>query len=123
MYRSPPILPNIRTTFGVSSSEVARIPTLVQGGQFHPHVSIKDFLNLVPTGYAAGMLLISPLGDLIRRRQLILCLIVISTFLALGCAVTKNFIAFEVLNFLLGMTSITPQILIIIGKLCVYFIR
>ena len=55
--------------------------------------------------------MISPLGDLLRRRQLILCLVASSTSLNIGLAVTKNLIVFETLSYLLGVVTITPQIL------------
>lgn len=56
--------------------------------------------------------MISPLGDLIRRRQLILCIVALSTSLTIGLAVTRNLHVFETLSFLVGLVSITPQILI-----------
>lgn len=57
-------------------------------------------------------MLISPLGDLLRRRSLILCIVAISTCLTIGLAVTSKLIVFEALSFLVGVLTVTPQILI-----------
>lgn len=58
-----------------------------------------------------GLLLISPLGDLVRRRQLVLLLVATSTTLTIGLAVTTNVRVFEALSFLIGVVTVTPQIL------------
>ena len=57
-------------------------------------------------------MLISPLGDLIRRRQLVLYIITLSTTLTIGLAVTSNLQVFEALSYLVGVVTVTPQILL-----------
>ncbi|KAF8802175.1 MFS superfamily [Phlegmacium glaucopus] len=94
LYYCQPLLIQLSLAFNVSFKEVSRIPTLVQAG------------------YATGLLLISPLGDLMRRRQLILFIVTISTSLTIGLAVTKSLVAFETLSFLVGVVSVTPQVLL-----------
>ena len=62
--------------------------------------------------YATGLLLISPTGDLVRRRPLLLLLAASSTLLTLGLALTRSFSAFAALSFLTGLASVAPQVLI-----------
>ncbi|KAJ7101557.1 major facilitator superfamily domain-containing protein [Mycena belliarum] len=94
LYYCQPLLIQFSESFGVSYNRVAQIPTLLQAG------------------YATGILLISPLGDLVRRRQLIIVLAVLSASLTIGLAITPNLVVFETLSFLVGVVSVTPQILI-----------
>ncbi|KAJ7241339.1 major facilitator superfamily domain-containing protein [Mycena haematopus] len=93
LYYSQPLLINIASAFDISYSKVSEVPTLLQAG------------------YAVGVVLISPLGDLVRRRQLILLCLLMSTFFTVGLAVTNSFVAFEVLSFFVGVTSIITTIL------------
>ncbi|KAJ7311773.1 major facilitator superfamily domain-containing protein [Mycena albidolilacea] len=88
-----PLLIDLAQDFGVSYSKVSRVPTLLQAG------------------YAAGVILISPLGDLVRRRQLILLCLILSTAFTVGLSVTDSFIVFEALSFLVGVTSIITSIM------------
>jgi predicted MFS family arabinose efflux permease len=48
----------------------------------------------------------------VRRRQLILCIVTLSTCITIGLAITKSLVAFEALSFLVGAVSVTPQILL-----------
>ncbi|KAI1789925.1 major facilitator superfamily domain-containing protein [Ganoderma leucocontextum] len=93
LYYCQPLLIQFSLYFGVTYHEVSNIPTLVQAG------------------YAVGLLFITPLGDLVRRRPLILVLTVITGSLSIGLAITKSLVAFEVLSFFVGVCSVTPQIL------------
>ncbi|KAJ7119752.1 major facilitator superfamily domain-containing protein [Mycena epipterygia] len=94
LYYCQPLLIQFSESFGVSYDRVSRIPTLLQAG------------------YATGIILISPLGDLVRRRQLVIFLALISASLTIGLAVTPNLVVFETLSFLIGVVSVTPQIMI-----------
>ncbi|KAJ7101552.1 major facilitator superfamily domain-containing protein [Mycena belliarum] len=94
LYYCQPLLIQFSESFDVSYDRVARIPTLLQAS------------------YATGILLISPLGDLVRRRQLVILLASISASLTVGLAVTQNLVVFETLSFLIGVVSVTAQVLI-----------
>ncbi|KAH7927666.1 MFS general substrate transporter [Leucogyrophana mollusca] len=94
LYYCQPLLIQLSESFSVSYSEVARIPTLIQAG------------------YCVGLLLISPLGDIVRRRQLILLLASITICLTIGLSITRNLKVFLALSFLLGVVNVTPQILL-----------
>jgi predicted MFS family arabinose efflux permease len=59
-----------------------------------------------------GLLLITPLGDLIRRRPLLLTLVSLSASLSVGLAATNSVVVFEILSFLIGVVSVTPQVLV-----------
>ncbi|KZP12420.1 MFS general substrate transporter [Athelia psychrophila] len=94
LYYCQPILVELARQFGVDDLEVSRIPTLLQAG------------------YATGLLLLSPLGDLIRRRQFLFVLMTVSGTLTIGLAITKSLIAFEIISFFVAIASVTPQVLI-----------
>lgn len=61
--------------------------------------------------YAVGLLTLSPLGDLVRRRPLILILTFTAASLSIGLAITKSLAVFEALSFLVGAFSVVPQVL------------
>ncbi|KAG2010426.1 membrane protein [Coprinopsis cinerea AmutBmut pab1-1] len=94
LYYCQPLLIQLADSFHASYGDVSRIPTLVQAG------------------YAVGLLFITPLGDLVRRRQLILLLVTTSTLLSIGLAVTSDLVVFEVIGFFVGVFSVTPQVLL-----------
>ncbi|KAJ3721378.1 major facilitator superfamily domain-containing protein [Lentinula guzmanii] len=94
LYWCQPILIELSSSFDVSYNEISKLPTLIQAG------------------YATGLLFISPLGDLVRRRQLLLILIIVSASLTIGLSLTPNLPAFQILSFLVGVSSVTPQVLL-----------
>ncbi|KIK61677.1 hypothetical protein GYMLUDRAFT_166006 [Collybiopsis luxurians FD-317 M1] len=94
LYYNQPLLIQLSESFNVSYDEISKVPTLIQAG------------------YAAGLLLISPLGDLVRRRQLILLLVLFSTTLSIPLAVTSSYTVFLAFSFLVGLVTVTPQVLL-----------
>ncbi|BGP45895.1 hypothetical protein JCM10450v2_001730 [Rhodotorula kratochvilovae] len=94
VYWAQPVLVQLAAHFDVPYDTVTRIPSLVQGG------------------YLVGLVLITPLGDLLPRRPLLLALIFVGAFLALGQALAPTFLSFEILTFLIGIVTVPPQILV-----------
>ncbi|EDR01812.1 MFS DHA1 transporter [Laccaria bicolor S238N-H82] len=94
LYYCQPLLIEMSKSFHVSYDGVARIPTFLQAG------------------YAVGILLICPLGDLLHRRQLTLLLVLASTLLTFGLTQALNLVLFESFTFLAGLTNVSSQILI-----------
>ncbi|KAJ8120779.1 hypothetical protein ONZ43_g2600 [Nemania bipapillata] len=93
LYYSNPILNIFADEFGVSDERAALIPSVTQAG------------------YASGLLFIIPLGDILRRRFLVLGLVFSTAFVWLGCIITTSFSTFLGLSFLVGMLTVTPQLM------------
>ncbi|KAG9125528.1 hypothetical protein FRC07_007246 [Ceratobasidium sp. 392] len=94
LYFCQPILVRLAESFHVSNEQVTIIPTLTQAG------------------YATGLLLISPLGDLVRRRQLVLLLGCLIGAFTLGLALSPTSKIFAGLSYLMGVVTVIPQIMI-----------
>lgn len=94
LYYNQPLLADIARSFAVPASRVGLVATLTQ------------------IGYAVGLLLIVPLGDVMERRRLIvLTLGGVTVALALA-ALAHGFALFAAASFLVGATTITPQIVV-----------
>jgi predicted MFS family arabinose efflux permease len=94
IYYNQPLLTDIAHTFGVSNSQAGQVSMFTQ------------------MGYAAGLLFIVPLGDMFRRKKLMVmdfALIIISL---LGVALAPNLHLLYAASFLLGLSSVIPQLLI-----------
>ncbi|KAF3118466.1 hypothetical protein TWF703_005446 [Orbilia oligospora] len=94
LYYNHPILDILAKDFDVTYERVSIIP------------------NVMQAGYASGLFFITPLGDLFRRRALTLGLILFTTFMWLGCTLTKSFSVFAALSYMVGLTTVTPQLML-----------
>lgn len=95
LYYAQPILDTLATHFGVTHEQAAQIPTCSQAG------------------YATGIIFICPLGDLARRRHLILLATFITAALWIGMCLTNSFKVFLALSYLTSVTTVTP-----VSKFC-----
>ncbi|KAF1812231.1 MFS general substrate transporter [Eremomyces bilateralis CBS 781.70] len=92
LYYTHPILNVLAADFGVPYEKVSQIPTVMQAG------------------YAAGLLFLCPLGDLLRRRHFVLGLVFLTATLWIVLCVTKSLTLFTAISFITSVTTVTPQL-------------
>jgi predicted MFS family arabinose efflux permease len=93
-YLAQPLLDTIRVHFGVSAGVAGLIVTTAQ------------------IGYAAGLVLLLPLGDLLERRALITTLAAITVAGLAAAAAAPSIGLFMAAAAVIGMTSVMAQILV-----------
>ena len=93
-YYVQPLLPTIRQTFHAGAGAVGLIVTASQ------------------IGYAAGLLLLLPLGDLLERRRLVVALALVTALGLAGAAVAPSLGLLYVAAVVIGATSVVGQILV-----------
>lgn len=94
LYWAQPLLTVIAGDLGVSSGSAGLLVTLTQ------------------IGYALGIVLIVPLGDVLDRRKLIPLLLVSSAVALVACALAPTFAVLLVAIAVLGVTTVAGQIVI-----------
>src|SRR4051812_44423456 len=94
LYWAQPLLDAIARDLGVSSAHAGLLVTLTQ------------------IGYAAGILLIVPLGDVVDRRRLITAMMLCATVALALCAIAPSFGFLLVAITGLGLTTVAGQILL-----------
>jgi len=94
LYYAQPLLGLIRASFDISSGSAALVVTVTQ------------------VGYAAGLALLTPLGDLLENRKLASRTLAVTAIALAGAAVAPNFGAFLVAAAFVGVTSVVAQVLI-----------
>jgi hypothetical protein len=92
LYYIYPLLVVLSHDFHVSYERISVIPTVMQAG------------------YAVGLLLLCPLGDLVRRRAFVLLLVGFTATVWLGLCITTRFEVFAALSFLVSISTVTPQV-------------
>lgn len=94
LYYNQPLLAEIGRSLNVSAQQVGYIPTLTQ------------------IGYAIGLLLIVPLGDMIERRRLLVTMFAIVACALMAAAVSPNIVWLAIASLAIGITTIVPQLII-----------
>lgn len=94
IYYNQPLLADIAHTFNISDKKAQQLSLFTQ------------------IGYACGLLFIVPLADMVKRKQLILIDFVLMIFALLISAIAPSILVLTIAGFLLGLSSIVPQLLI-----------
>ncbi|RAR07437.1 major facilitator family transporter [Stemphylium lycopersici] len=100
LYYNHPILNLFASDFGVRYEQVAQIPTVMQAG------------------YAAGLLFLCPLGDLLPRRPFVCGLVLFTATLWIILCLTNDLGTFTAISFIVAITTVTPQLMLpLVGDL------
>jgi predicted MFS family arabinose efflux permease len=94
LYYSQPLLVDIANTFHIQPGKAGVISTLTQ------------------LGYAAGVFLFVPLGDIMDKRKIILALVCLVAISLLGVALAPSVELLYVFSFCVGLTTGIPQIIV-----------
>lgn len=94
LYYNQPLLGVLAREFGVSEKEVSLVPAFTM------------------IGYAVGILLLVPLGDMMERRRLMQICMTVSGALAFSIAFSPNVAVLCAVSFLMGFFNVSATILI-----------
>ncbi|HWH11166.1 MAG TPA: MFS transporter [Solirubrobacteraceae bacterium] len=94
LYYAQPLLHTISADLGVSAGTTALLVTASQ------------------LGYAAGLVLIVPLGDLLNRRRLVSGMLLLTTAGLAGAALAPSLAGLAIALAVVGTTSVVAQILV-----------
>lgn len=93
-YWAQPLLDSIGHTFNATTTSAGLIVTLTQ------------------LGYAAGLVFLVPLGDMLERRRLIVSVLFISVFSLILAAISQTIMIFFIASLAIGVTSVVAQIFV-----------
>ena len=94
LYYAQPLLNTLATDFNVSEAAAGIIITMTQ------------------LGYALGLVLLVPLGDLLERRRLITRVSMAAVVVLAGAALSPRLFWFDAACLLIGVTAVVAQILV-----------
>lgn len=94
LYYGQPLIVLMAQDFGISESLAGTTTYLAQAG------------------YAIGMLMMIPLGDKIERKKQIVITSMFAVLALILVATAKNFVLLQIAFFLIGVSSIVPQLIL-----------
>jgi len=94
VYYAQPLLETIARDFHAGSGAVGLVATLTQ------------------VGYAVGLALVVPLGDLLDRRRLIVTILCATTLALLAASAAPSVVALALVSLAIGGASVVAQILV-----------
>ncbi len=94
IYYNQPILKDIALDFGVTESRAGIISVLAQAG------------------YGLGLFFITPLGDKVNRKKLILVLQMILVLALIGTTFVQNFFWMCAFSLIMGLLSVAAQVIL-----------
>ncbi len=94
MYYNQPLLAEIGRSFHTTAKSVGVIAMLTQ------------------IGYALGMLLFVPLGDMWERRRILWMLLIAVSISLIGIATAKSLLLLGIASFMVGFTTVVPQLIV-----------
>ena len=94
LYYNQPMLPDVSRSFGVAANVIALLPMSTQ------------------IGYALGLFLFVPLGDVVDRRQLVSALLLGIIVSLLALALAPSLVWLDIASLTLGMMSAVAQVLV-----------
>ncbi len=97
LYLNQPLLPDMAKTLQVTERQIGLVATAAQ------------------VGYALGILLFVPLGDIVERRRLILIMLVSVSLFSVGEALATDLLSLTAMSLGIGMTTVTAQIILPFG--------
>lgn len=94
LYYNQPLLDDISLTFHCSKARAGQVSMFTQ------------------IGYATGMLLLAPLADMYRRKRMMMFIFIFIVLSCLLTAMAPNINTLIIASFLLGASSMIPQLLV-----------
>ncbi len=83
------------------------------GRTFHATVhQISNIAMFTQIGYAVGMFIFVPMGDMKERRKLITILLIAVTISLIGVATAQDLLWMNIASLAVGVTTVAPQIIL-----------